>query len=156
MSDKPVAERLQVKGARQLAVLNAPLELDGAIGVTGARADAAEADVVLLFTADRTRFDAALAKIRKDAILWVAYPKLTSRLAADVSRRRLVGPKAETRRVKIGVSQPNTVSCHDLVHRLYPSMARTIDRCSGSANSSHPESSQGSQHDGAVRAPCFC
>lgn len=90
MSDKPVAERLQVKGARRLAVLNATAELDGAIGVAGARADADAADVVLLFTPDRARFDAALpavlGKIRRDAILWVAYPKLTSPLAGDLSR----------------------------------------------------------------------
>lgn len=90
MSDKPVAERLQVKGARRLAVLNAPAELDGPIGAAGARADAAEADVVLLFTADRARFDSALPPLlktmRKDAILWVAYPKLTSPLADDLSR----------------------------------------------------------------------
>ena len=90
MSDKPVAERLQVKGARRLAVLNAPAGLDSAIGVAGARADAAEADVVLLFTADQARFDAelpsTLKKMREDAILWVAYPKLTSRLAGDLSR----------------------------------------------------------------------
>src|ERR1700760_956346 len=90
MSDKPVAERLQVKGARRLAVLNEPAELNDTIGVAGARADAAEADVVLLFTPDRARLDtegpALLAKIRKDAILWLAYPKLTSRLAADLSR----------------------------------------------------------------------
>ena len=90
MSDKPVAERLQVKGARRLAVLNAPADLDGAIGVPGARTEPAQADVVLLFTADRPRFDGdlppLLATMRKDAILWVAYPKLTSRLAADLSR----------------------------------------------------------------------
>jgi hypothetical protein len=90
MSDKPVAERLQVKGARRLAVLNAPAELDGAIGVARAGADAAGADVVLLFVADRARFDAELPALvktmRNDAILWVAYPKLTSRLAADLSR----------------------------------------------------------------------
>lgn len=90
MSDKPVAERLQVKGARRLAVLHAPPELDRVIGVAGARAGAVEADVVLLFTPDRARFDAELpsvvAKMREDAILWVAYPKLTSQLAADLSR----------------------------------------------------------------------
>ena len=90
MSDKPVAERLQVKGARRLAVLHAPPEQDRAIGVAAARADPALADVVLLFTPDRARFDAelpsVLSKTREDAILWVAYPKLTSRLAADLSR----------------------------------------------------------------------
>ena len=90
MSDKPIAERLQVMGARRLAGIGAPAGLDSAIGVAGARADAAEADVVLLFTADRAQFDAdlppLLTKMRKDAILWVAYPKLTSRLAANLSR----------------------------------------------------------------------
>jgi hypothetical protein len=90
MSDKPVAERLQVKGARRLAVLNAPAELEDMIGVAGARADPAEADVVLLFAADRARFDgelpSLLKKMRKDAILWLAYPKLTSRLAGDLGR----------------------------------------------------------------------
>jgi len=90
MSDKPLAERLQVKGARRLAVIGAPAGLDSAVGVPEARADAAQADVVLLFTADRARFEAELppllARMRKDAILWVAYPKLTSRLAADLSR----------------------------------------------------------------------
>ncbi|HEX4178932.1 MAG TPA: hypothetical protein VHY57_10860, partial [Rhizomicrobium sp.] len=49
-----------------------------------------EADVVLLFTPDRASFDAGLPgllrKMQKTAILWVAYPKLTSRLAADLSR----------------------------------------------------------------------
>jgi hypothetical protein len=57
-------------------VLNAPADLGGAIGVPDARADETQADVVLLFTPDRARFDAALppllTKIRKDAILWVA------------------------------------------------------------------------------------
>ena len=90
MSDKPVAERLQVKGARRLAVIGAPAGLDSAIGVPEARADAPQADVVLLFAADRARFDAQLPPLlktmRKDAILWLAYPKLTSRLAADLSR----------------------------------------------------------------------
>ncbi len=90
MSDKPVAERLQVKGTRRLAVLGATPELDRAIGVTERRAGLAEAEVVLLMVPDRARLDAALpgvlATAQATAILWVAYPKLTSRLAADLSR----------------------------------------------------------------------
>ena len=90
MSDKPVAERLQVKNGRRLAVLGAPAGLDGTIGAHEARADVAEADVVLLFVADRAHFDAAvpavLAKASRTAILWIAYPKLTSKLAADLNR----------------------------------------------------------------------
>lgn len=90
MSDKPVAERLQVKGARRLAVIGAPADVDALIGARKARTEATDAEVVLLFTPDRAGFDAKLPpllkKMGKDAILWVAYPKLTSRLAADLSR----------------------------------------------------------------------
>jgi hypothetical protein len=90
MSDKPVAERLQVKGERRLAVIGAPAAADKLVGAKKARADATDADVVLLFTPNRKGFDAQLPpllkKISKTAILWVAYPKLTSSLAADLSR----------------------------------------------------------------------
>jgi len=90
MSDKPVAERLQVKGERRLAVIGAPAGLDKAIGVKKARADAAKADVILLFVPNRAELDAQLPMVLKKAlptaILWLAYPKLTSNLAADLSR----------------------------------------------------------------------
>ena len=90
MSDKPVAERLQVRGERRLAVLGASAVLEKSIGVRKARADLANADVVLLFAPDRARLMAQLPglikKASKSAILWVAYPKLTSSLAADLNR----------------------------------------------------------------------
>ena len=90
MSDKPVAERLQVKGERRLAVIGAPAGLDKAIGVKKARADAAKADVILLFVPNRAELDAQLPMVLKKAlpvaIFWLAYPKLTSNLAADLSR----------------------------------------------------------------------
>jgi hypothetical protein len=90
MSGKPVAERLQVKRGRSLAVIGAPGGMDDAIGAGGARASAGEADVVLLFVGDRTGFETALPgllpDIRGDAILWLAYPKLTSPLAGDLNR----------------------------------------------------------------------
>jgi len=90
MSDKPIAERLQVKGERRLAVIGATPALDRLVGVKKARAEAGEADVVLLFVADRAAFDARLPGLLKKmpttAILWVAYPKLTSKFAADLSR----------------------------------------------------------------------
>lgn len=90
MSDKPVAERLQVKNGRRLAVIDAPAGLDGTIGAHDLRADVTKADVILLFAADRARFDAAvppmLAKVPPTAILWIAYPKLTSKLAKDLNR----------------------------------------------------------------------
>jgi hypothetical protein len=90
MSEKPIAERLQVKGDRRLAVIGAPPGLEKAIDASKARADAANADVVLLFTPDlagfKARLPALLKTVRKAQILWVAYPKLSSALAADLSR----------------------------------------------------------------------
>ena len=90
MSDKPVAERLQVKGNRRLAVLGASATLEKTVGAARARAELPNADVVLLFAPDRARLDAALPglieKMAQTAILWVAYPKLSSSLAADLSR----------------------------------------------------------------------
>lgn len=90
MSAKSVAERLQVKGDRHLAVLGASPDLDHAVGALGARADIAHADVILLVTPDcarlRARLPTVLAKGRPAAILWVAYPKLSSPLAADLNR----------------------------------------------------------------------
>ena len=90
MSDKPVAERLQVKGDRRLAVIGASAALKKTISAGKARGDAAKADVVLLFAADRKSLDRGLPKLLKtmspEAIFWIAYPKLSSRLAADLSR----------------------------------------------------------------------
>lgn len=90
MSDKPVAERLQVKGERRLAVIGASAALEKAVGAKNVRADVPGADVVLLFVPDRAAINrhlpAVLKKMAQTAILWVAYPKLTSSLAADLSR----------------------------------------------------------------------
>lgn len=90
MSDKSIAERLQVKRDRRLAVIDAPGDLDAMIGATDARAAPEDADVVLLFVPDRARFsarlDALLPVLAPTAILWLAYPKLTSALASDLNR----------------------------------------------------------------------
>jgi len=90
MSEKPVAERLQVKGQRRLAVLEAPKPVDSRIGVSNARATAEHADVVVLFTRNQEELDDKLApllrKLKEGVILWIAYPKLTSTLAADLNR----------------------------------------------------------------------
>jgi hypothetical protein len=93
MSDKPVAERLQIKGERRLAVVGASAVVDNKIGVKKQRCDISEADVILLFAADRGQLDSTLPsmleKAPRDAIIWIAYPKLTSKLAGDLSRNRI-------------------------------------------------------------------
>jgi hypothetical protein len=90
MSDKPVAERLQVKGDRRLAVIGASAALEKTVGAANMRADLVKADVVLLFASNRADFDTKLPGVLKQmppaAILWVAYPKLSSKLAGDLSR----------------------------------------------------------------------
>ena len=65
MSDKSVAERLQVKGDRRLAVVGASAALEKAIGANRARGDVADADVVLLFAPNRATLDKALPKLLK-------------------------------------------------------------------------------------------
>lgn len=90
MSEKPIIERLQLKGDRKLAVIGAAPELDRAIGGTRQRVATATADVVLLFAANLEALAAELPRLlagtKSDAIMWLAYPKLTSKLAADLSR----------------------------------------------------------------------
>jgi hypothetical protein len=90
MSDKPVAERLQVKGDRTLAVIGAPAAVDKKVGALKVRSDIADANVVLLFAMDRAALDrelpGALKKASREAIVWLAYPKLTSKLAGDLNR----------------------------------------------------------------------
>ena len=84
MSDKPVAERLQVKKDRRLALA------DAAVAIEAPSASLGEAEVVVQFVRNRAELDAKvpplLKTIREDAILWIAYPKLTSKLAGDLNR----------------------------------------------------------------------
>jgi len=90
MSEKPIAERLQVKNGRRLAVIGAPATTDPEIGVQEFRTSPDRADVVLVFAKDSVALKASLpntlAVIRDEAILWLAYPKLTSPLAGDLHR----------------------------------------------------------------------
>lgn len=94
-STKSIAERLQMKGDRRLAVLGAPPEVEAAIGAAEARAPLGSADVVLAFAQDRAHLDVLLPDIlggaRRDAILWVAYRKLTSARAGDLNRDLIHG-----------------------------------------------------------------
>ena len=89
-STTSVAERLQLKGARRLAALNGPLPVSDAIAGELPRVPAREADVVVLFVSDRAELDLllpdAVRAVRPDAILWLAYPKLTSSLKGDLNR----------------------------------------------------------------------
>jgi hypothetical protein len=90
MSDKPLLERLQVKGARTFAVANLAPKLEAGFDLPGPRVAVAAADVVLAFAANRADLDTmlpgVLTALKPGAILWIAYPKLTSKLAGDLNR----------------------------------------------------------------------
>src|SRR6516225_7137977 len=88
MSDKPIAERLQVKGERSLAVVDAPPLVDKAVGAVKTRGPVKSADVVLLFVRSQAEMKKKLAAMlwKDGAIFWLAYPKLTSPLAGDLNR----------------------------------------------------------------------
>lgn len=89
MSDKPVAERLQIKKGRRLAVIGAPPAIDKFIGAGDVRTKPGGADVILVFARDRAELGRQVPQLLQapeTAILWLAYPKLTSKLAGDLSR----------------------------------------------------------------------
>jgi hypothetical protein len=89
-SAKPLAERLQVKGERRLAVLHAPQGLHPLLGADDRLAPVKEADVVIAFVATRSELERRLVELKNatkpEAILWLAYPKTTSPRATDLSR----------------------------------------------------------------------
>ena len=89
MPETSVAAKLQIKPGRTLCLVDAPEGMDSVIG-DAVRAAVDAADIVVLFTPDRLAFDTRLphvsAGVKDSAILWLAYPKLTSKLAGDLSR----------------------------------------------------------------------
>jgi len=71
-------------------VVGASAAVDHKIGIKERRSDMSEAYVILLFAGDCSRLVSTLPSILKeapdDAIIWIAYPKLSSALAGDLSR----------------------------------------------------------------------
>jgi len=90
MSEKPLAERLQIKGNRRVALAGTTPSIDQAVGAATPRAEIAQADIILLAAPDLAHLQATLPPIlaaaRPGAILWIAYPKLTFPLAANLNR----------------------------------------------------------------------
>ena len=90
MSEKSLAERLQVKRERRLAVVDAPDGLGALTGPHQSHVEPPDAEVVLFFAKDRAALEAKLTHlletIASTAIFWLAYPKLSSKQAADLNR----------------------------------------------------------------------
>lgn len=94
MSDKPLAERLQVKNGRALLVLNPPADYLSKLDPLPEGSKMAEpgekADVVQFFSRSMAELQsllpAAFSALKPAGILWITYPKLTSKQAGDLNR----------------------------------------------------------------------
>jgi hypothetical protein len=95
MPDKTVAQKLLIKPGQRFLLLNAP---DGYLaylgelpaGVAVDTTLSGQAEVIQCFLTSRQQLEEMLpglkAALKPGAILWLTYPKLTSKLAADISR----------------------------------------------------------------------
>jgi hypothetical protein len=93
-----LADKLQIKAGQGMVVLNAPegylaklaAELEG---VSVAAQPAGPSDALLLFVNSLAEaaqwFPEAIRAVKVDGLLWIAYPKGTSKVKTDVNRDRL-------------------------------------------------------------------
>jgi hypothetical protein len=97
MTDSSLQRRLQLKPGQKALILNAPegyVESLGPLpdGVTLVDGPAGTLDFVQLFVRDSaeltTHAPAALAAIKLDGVLWIAYPKQSAKVTTDITRDR--------------------------------------------------------------------
>ncbi|KAF0110192.1 MAG: hypothetical protein FD147_1813 [Chloroflexi bacterium] len=94
MSDKPLTDRLQLKPGRSIILLNEPNEYRSLLEPLpeGSKILTTEnkADIVQVFvdsfTALKMQLPQAFTMLNPNGILWVTYPKLTSKMRSDVNR----------------------------------------------------------------------
>ena len=92
MSDTTVIKKLRVKPGNRMLILNAPhrAPLDAPQDVDLTTEPGGDVDVVLAFYKTRAELDAELETLKSamgaDGILWVAYPKGTSKVPTDLNR----------------------------------------------------------------------
>jgi len=95
MSLKTVAQKLQVREGQKLLLVNPPQDYSellakqlpkNVVMVKGT----GEADVIQVFTSSKSQLNEQLGKLRKllppKGILWVTYPKGTSKIKTDINR----------------------------------------------------------------------
>jgi len=100
MSEKGIAAKLLVKPGYRVLLINAPasyaakltdLPVDVALGESKAPPDGKEpADLVQIFVCSKKELETSLEKtkglLKPSALLWVTYPKGTSKAKADINR----------------------------------------------------------------------
>jgi hypothetical protein len=95
MSDKTVVQKLLVKPGYRFLLLNAPDGYPARLGelpgnVVLETTPSGQADVIQCFITSKKQLEETLpglkAALKPGAILWLTYPKLTSKLAGDINR----------------------------------------------------------------------
>ena len=98
MSQSPLSKKLRIQPGQRLLLLNPPAGYVESLGPLpeGARivsAPASEVDFCHLFAANSTQLAEllpdALSAIKHDGLLWVSYPKKSSKVESDLSRDAL-------------------------------------------------------------------
>jgi hypothetical protein len=93
-SGKPLAQKLGIGKGDVLAFLNAPDDYDRLLGklpdeVTVARGPKRQLDFIQLFATERAslerEFPKLKARLKQDGMIWVSWPKSSSRLRTDLS-----------------------------------------------------------------------
>ena len=99
--EKTLKDKFQFKNVRKLAVRNAPQGYAGRLaeqmeGIEVVAGPDANADALLLFVNNRAEAEAlapgavaAVAGVQPEGVLWVAYPKGSSKVKTDVNRDTL-------------------------------------------------------------------
>jgi len=99
-SGKPLAQKLGISRGDVLALLNAPDDYDRLLGklpdgVIVARELKEESDFIQLFATERAslekEFPRLKAKLKRAGVVWLSWPKASSRLHADLSDRVVRG-----------------------------------------------------------------
>jgi hypothetical protein len=94
----PVAQKLNLKPGQQITVMNVPqgylAQLTEILSPVPLRTEETQnADAVLLFVNNLAETEAlspaAIGAVKRDGLLWIAYPKGTSGVKTDVNRDKL-------------------------------------------------------------------
>lgn len=95
MADTPLAKKLLIKAGQRVAIINAP---DGYMATLGALPDGVKVskaldgsyDCVHVFVRDRADLErlahSALNAVKPGALLWLSFPKKSSKIKTDISR----------------------------------------------------------------------
>jgi hypothetical protein len=95
MSDKSVAQKLLIKSGQRVLLVNPPRGYKGLLGelpknVTLLKGTTEPADLIQVFVGSRTDLERQLPRLKPllapKGLLWVTYPKGTSKLKSDINR----------------------------------------------------------------------